>query len=109
MDGEVLVYVDLDGVPRLAGHLRTRLRKNKESATFEYDPEWLRHPARFALELRSCWALGPFTRHTTRRSLARSATRRRTTGGARSCGVYHGDRPNARAARFARFARSIIC
>ena len=50
MDGEVLVYVELDGVPHLAGRLWTRLRKNKESATFEYDPEWLRHPARFALE-----------------------------------------------------------
>ena len=50
MDGEVLVYVDLDGVPHLTGHLWTRLRNNKESATFEHDPEWLRHPARFALE-----------------------------------------------------------
>jgi serine/threonine-protein kinase HipA len=50
MDGEVLVYVDLDGVPHLAGRLWTRLRKNRESATFEYDPDWLRHPARFALE-----------------------------------------------------------
>ena len=50
MDTEVLVYVDLDGVPHLTGRLWTRLRKNKESATFEYDPDWLRHPARFALE-----------------------------------------------------------
>jgi serine/threonine-protein kinase HipA len=50
MDGEVLVYVDLDGVPHLTGRLWARLRKNKESATFEYDRDWLRHPARFALE-----------------------------------------------------------
>ena len=35
MDGEVLVYVDLDGVSHLAGRLWARLRKNKESATFE--------------------------------------------------------------------------
>ncbi len=62
MDGEVLVYVDLDGVPHLAGHLWTRLRKNKESATFEYDPEWLRHPARFALE--PALLLGPGAFHT---------------------------------------------
>ena len=62
MDGEVLVYVDLDGVPHLAGHLWTRLRNNKESATFEYDPEWLRHPARFALE--PALMLGPGAFHT---------------------------------------------
>ena len=62
MDGEVLVYVDLDGVPHLAGRLRARLRKNKESATFEYDPDWLRHPARFALE--PALMLGPAAFHT---------------------------------------------
>ena len=62
MDGEVLVYVDLDGVPHLAGRLRARLRKNKESATFEYDPDWLRHPARFALE--PALTLGPGAFHT---------------------------------------------
>ena len=32
----VFVYVDLQGIPRLAGRLWTRLRKNRESATFEY-------------------------------------------------------------------------
>jgi hypothetical protein len=46
MDGEVLVYVDLDGVPHLAGHLRTRLRNNKESATFEYDVRLMPVPER---------------------------------------------------------------
>ena len=61
MDGEVLVYVDLDGVPHLAGRLWARLRKNKESATFEYDPDWLRHPARFALE--PALTLGPGAFH----------------------------------------------
>jgi len=63
MDSEVLVYVDLDGVPHLAGHLWTRLRNNKESATFEYDAEWLRHPDRFALE--PALTLGPGAFHTT--------------------------------------------
>jgi hypothetical protein len=29
MDKEALVYVDLDGVPRLMGRLRARRRKNK--------------------------------------------------------------------------------
>jgi hypothetical protein len=109
MDGEVLVYVDLDGIPHLAGHLWTRLRKNKESATFEYDPDWLRHPARFALE--PALMLGPGAFHTAPDAPALWRDRRLGAGplGARSCGVYHGDRPNARAARFARFARSIIC
>ena len=50
MDTEALVYADLDGVPHLAGRLWARLRKNRETASFEYDPAWLRHPARFSLE-----------------------------------------------------------
>ncbi len=50
MDTEVLVYVDLDGVAHLSGRLWARLRKNKETASFEYDSAWLRHPARFSLE-----------------------------------------------------------
>ena len=109
MDAEVLVYVDLDGVPHLAGRLWARLRKNKESATFEYDPDWLRHPARFALE--PALTLGPGAFHTAPDAplfgaIGDSAPDR---WGRRSCGVYHGDSPNARAARFARFARSIIC
>jgi len=61
-DRETFVYVDLDGVPHLAGRLWARLRKNKEGATFEYDPQWLRHPARFSLE--PALALGPGAFHT---------------------------------------------
>lgn len=37
MDREVLVYVDLNGVPYLVGRLSARTRKNKEGATFEYE------------------------------------------------------------------------
>ncbi len=43
MDREIFVHVDLDGVPHVVGRLWARLRKNKESATFEYDPQWLHH------------------------------------------------------------------
>ena len=50
MDREALVYVDLEGTPHLVGRLRARLRKDKESATFEYAPQWLQHRARFSLE-----------------------------------------------------------
>ena len=60
MDKETLVYVDLDGVPHLMGRLWARVRKNKESATFEYDEGWLQHPARFSLEPALQLGPGPF-------------------------------------------------
>ena len=63
MEREVFVYVDLDGVPHLAGRLWARLRKGKESATFEYDAGWLAHPARFSLEPALALVPGPY--HTT--------------------------------------------
>src|ERR1700730_13008083 len=50
MDKEALVYVDLHGVPHLMGRLWARVRKNKESASFEYDEGWLKNPAKFSLE-----------------------------------------------------------
>lgn len=49
-DKRLLVYVDLEGEPRLVGRLWARSRKGRESATFEYDEAWLRHPVRFPLE-----------------------------------------------------------
>lgn len=60
MDREVLVYVDLDGVPSLAGRLWARTRKNKEGATFEYDAGWLDHRERFSLEPALKLGPGPF-------------------------------------------------
>jgi len=60
MDREALVYVDLDGVPNLVGRLWGRARKNKESATFEYDRTWLENPARFSLEPALNLGPGPF-------------------------------------------------
>src|SRR4029077_16707507 len=60
MDKEALVYVDLDGVPHLMGRLWARTRKNKESATFEYDKTWLDNPARFSLEPALQVGPGPF-------------------------------------------------
>ena len=49
-DRELLVYVDLAGVAHLVGRLWARRARNRESATFEYDADWLTSPARFALE-----------------------------------------------------------
>ena len=60
MDKEALVYVDLNGVPHLVGRLWARVRKNKESATFEYHPAWLEQAARFSLEPALRLGPGPF-------------------------------------------------
>jgi serine/threonine-protein kinase HipA len=58
-DRRLLVYVDLDGAPHLVGRLWARSRKGRESATFEYEPSWIRFPARFALEPALVLGLGP--------------------------------------------------
>lgn len=60
MDREVLVYIDLNGVPYLAGRLWARTRKNKEGATFEYAASWLEHRERFSLEPALRLGPGPF-------------------------------------------------
>lgn len=60
MDREALVYVDLDGTPHLVGRLWGRMRKDNESATFEYDGEWLKNPAKFSLEPALKLGPGPF-------------------------------------------------
>ena len=62
MDRQTLVYVDLDGKPHLAGRLWARVRKNKESASFEYDKTWLENPVRFSLE--PALQVGPGAFHT---------------------------------------------
>lgn len=59
MDRPIFVYVDLDEVPILVGRLWMHVRKRIESATFQYDENWLRHPARFALEPALRMDLGP--------------------------------------------------
>lgn len=60
MDREVLVYVDLQGTPYLVGRLWARMRKDRESATFEYDKSWLAHSERFSLEPALKLGPGPF-------------------------------------------------
>lgn len=62
MEKELFVYVDLQGVSHLAGRLWARTRKGRESATFEYDKNWLAHRDRFALE--PVLKLGPGPFHT---------------------------------------------
>jgi serine/threonine-protein kinase HipA len=60
MDKETLVYVDLQGIPHLVGRLWARMRKDRESATFEYDKSWMAHPERFSLEPALKLGPGPF-------------------------------------------------
>lgn len=62
MDREVWVYVDLSGKPTLVGRLWARVRKGRESATFEYDSDWLARSDRFALE--PALTLDPAPHHT---------------------------------------------
>jgi serine/threonine-protein kinase HipA len=60
VDKEAVVYVDLQGTPCLVGRLWARLRKDRESATFEYDQSWLAHAERFSLEPALQLGPGPF-------------------------------------------------
>jgi len=61
-DRQLFVFVDLQGEPLLVGRLWSRVRKGRESATFEYGDAWLKHPQRFALE--PALALGRGPQHT---------------------------------------------
>ena len=58
-DRELLVYVDLSGAAHLVGRLWARRARNRESASFEYDAQWLANPARFALEPALVLGRGP--------------------------------------------------
>jgi serine/threonine-protein kinase HipA len=60
MDKHAFVYVDLEGQPILVGRLWARLRKGRDSASFEYDDTWLQRPDRFALEPALQLTLGAF-------------------------------------------------
>lgn len=60
MDKEALVYVDLQGECHFVGRLWAHMRRDRESATFEYDKNWLAHEARFSLEPALTLGPGPF-------------------------------------------------
>lgn len=44
------VCADLDGTPHVVGRLYAHNNKGKETASFEYESEWLANPLRYALE-----------------------------------------------------------
>lgn len=60
MERSAFVYVDLPEGPVLVGRLWSRVRKGRESATYEYHPSWLARPDRFALEPNLMLTPGPF-------------------------------------------------
>ena len=47
---EVIVSISLGGEDISVGRLWFHVRKGRESASFEYDNNWLKHPEKFALE-----------------------------------------------------------
>lgn len=49
-DRHVQVFVQFDGADLLAGELWSHRRRNRESATFSYSPEYLGYPAAFELD-----------------------------------------------------------
>lgn len=60
MEHEAFVYMDFADGPVMVGRLWSRIRKGRESATFEYDPGWLARSDRFALEPALILAPGPY-------------------------------------------------
>ena len=60
MDREVFVFIDLRDPPIPVGRLSTRIRRERESASFEYDGGWLKQAERFALEPALPLTPGPF-------------------------------------------------
>ncbi len=60
MDKNIFVFVDLGGESQLVGRLWTRMRRDKQSATFEYDLQWLNRANHFSLEPALKLDPGPF-------------------------------------------------
>lgn len=58
----IIVYINLLESIQLVGRLWPHSRRGRESATFEYDHSWLKHPHKFALE--PALTLGPGQFHT---------------------------------------------
>lgn len=60
MEKNILVYLDLEGIPIQVGQLWIHSRSGRESISFEYNREWLKHPKRFSLDPVLQLAEGPF-------------------------------------------------
>jgi serine/threonine-protein kinase HipA len=60
MEREAVVYMDFQTGPVMVGRLWSRIRKGRESASFEYDAKWLARRDRFALDPALMLAPGPY-------------------------------------------------
>jgi serine/threonine-protein kinase HipA len=60
MDREAFVYMDIAGATVLVGRLWSRVRKQRETGSFEYDASWLKRGDRFALEPALMLSEGPY-------------------------------------------------
>jgi serine/threonine-protein kinase HipA len=60
MEREIHVHIDVAHQPVLVGRLWMRERKDKETATFAYDPSWLRRAGAFPLAPGLALTPGPF-------------------------------------------------
>lgn len=49
-DRTIYVFIDLDEKTHLVGQVWSHTHKGRSSASFQYDPTWLKNPLRFALE-----------------------------------------------------------
>ena len=54
------VYTDLDGTTHPVGRLFAHKNRGKETASFEYEKEWLPNPIRYALASALSLGVGPF-------------------------------------------------
>ena len=62
MEQKIFVFIDLFGEQYLVGQLWLRVRKGRNSASFEYDPSWLKNSLRFAID--PALTITPETFHT---------------------------------------------
>ena len=60
MEKAILVYVDLEGISMKVGQLWGHYRHGRESMSFEYDRNWLKHPKRFSFDPALKLIEGPF-------------------------------------------------
>jgi|HubBroStandDraft_3_1064219.scaffolds.fasta_scaffold37521_2 serine/threonine-protein kinase HipA len=60
MERQAIVYMDYPTGAAMVGRLWSRVRNGRETATFEYDRNWLQRADRFALEPALMLAPGPY-------------------------------------------------
>lgn len=60
MERRILVHLGHGGFDGAVGQLWLRMRSGRTTASFQYTPDWLRHPGRFGLDPALDLRAGPF-------------------------------------------------